>query len=75
MATKYRVEFFRYVDGLDEPEIVFRPLDAFAELTTAISQGAMMFATIETSHNAEGFQIRDDAGHVVARRHADDFQA
>jgi len=74
MATKYHIEFFRYIDGNDEPEVVFRPGDAFPELTTAISQGALMFATIQSSHKAEGFQIRDGADHVVARRYADDFE-
>jgi hypothetical protein len=74
MATNYRIEFFRYIDGCDEPEVVFRPGDAFPDLTTAISQGALMFATIQSSHKAEGFQIRDGAEHVVARRYADDFE-
>ena len=74
MATKYHVEFFRYADELDEPQVIFRPLEAFVDLTTAISQGAMMFATIQSSHEAEGFQIRDGAGHIVARRYADDFE-
>jgi hypothetical protein len=74
MATPYAIEFFRYVDDRDEPEIVFRPGDAWPDLATAISQGALMFATIQASHEAEGFQVRDGSGHVVAQRYADDFE-
>jgi hypothetical protein len=73
MANKYTIEFFRYVDDGDEATIVYRPLENFPDLATAISQGAMMFATIQASHQAEGFQIKDAAGHVVAQRYEDDF--
>jgi hypothetical protein len=75
MIAKYLIEFFRYIEGRDEPEVVFRASELFPDLTTALSQGALMFATIQSSHEAEGFQIRDGAGHVVARRYTDDFEA
>jgi hypothetical protein len=74
MATNYHIEFFRYVDGRDEPEVVFREGEAYPDLATAISQGALMFATMQSSRQAEGFQIRDGAEHVVAQRYADDFE-
>ena len=74
-TTKYDIEFFRAIEQSDELNIVFRASDVFADLPAAISQGALMFATLQSSHEAEGFQIRDAAGHVIARRYADDFEA
>jgi hypothetical protein len=74
MATHYHIEFFRYVDDRDEPKVVFRQGESYPDLATAISQGALMFATMQSGRKAEGFQIRDGAEHVVARRYADDFE-
>ena len=63
MATKYYVEFFRYVENVDEPEVALAIPSAFADIPTAISQGALMFATIKSSMTRMGFNKRGSRPH------------
>ena len=64
----YQIEFIRYVDGRSEPTVVERINAESPTLQAAIDKAVTLFGTLQAIKDADGFQIRENGQHIVARR-------